>query len=125
MPAVGARSLLGMLLAAHGDIDAASEPRGTRCARRARDLRGSRYAAVGGTCSRGIESGQRHADTSRLTASEQRVAELPATGITNREMTTTPFISPKTVEANLSRVCRLLNIPLRAELGRIIGRADE
>jgi ATP/maltotriose-dependent transcriptional regulator MalT len=60
-----------------------------------------------------------------LTASEQRVAELAATGITNREMATTLFISPKTVEANLSRVYRKLNIHSRAELGRIIGRADE
>jgi ATP/maltotriose-dependent transcriptional regulator MalT len=68
-------------------------------------------------------SGTRTRD--ELTASEQRVAELAATGITNREMATTLFISPKTVEANLSRVYRKLNIHSRAELGRIIGRADE
>jgi DNA-binding CsgD family transcriptional regulator len=60
-----------------------------------------------------------------LTASEQRVAELAATGITNREMAAVLFISPKTVEANLSRIYRKLNIRSRAELGRIIGQADE
>jgi DNA-binding CsgD family transcriptional regulator len=60
-----------------------------------------------------------------LTASERRVAELAATGVTNREMATTLFISPKTVEANLSRIYRKLNIHSRAELGQIIGRADK
>ncbi len=60
-----------------------------------------------------------------LTASEQRVAELAATGVTNREMAAALFISPKTVEANLSRIYRKLNIRSRAELGRIIGSADE
>jgi DNA-binding CsgD family transcriptional regulator len=35
------------------------------------------------------------------------------------------FISPKTVEATLSRIYRKLNIRSRAELGRIMGSADE
>lgn len=60
-----------------------------------------------------------------LTASEQRVAELAATGVTNREMAAALFISSKTVEANLSRIYRKLNIRSRAELGRIMGSADE
>jgi DNA-binding CsgD family transcriptional regulator len=60
-----------------------------------------------------------------LTASEQRVAELAATGVTNREMAAALFISPKTVEANLSRIYRKLNIRSRAELGRIMGRSYE
>jgi DNA-binding NarL/FixJ family response regulator len=60
-----------------------------------------------------------------LTASERRVADLAATGITNREMAAALFISPKTVEANLSRVYRKLNIHSRAELGRVMGSADE
>jgi DNA-binding NarL/FixJ family response regulator len=60
----------------------------------------------------------------KLTASEQRVAELAATGVTNREMATVLFVSPKTVEANLSRIYRKLNIRSRAELGRILGRAE-
>jgi DNA-binding CsgD family transcriptional regulator len=60
-----------------------------------------------------------------LTASEQRVAELAATGVTNREMAAVLFISPKTVEATLSRIYRKLNIRSRAELGRIMRSADE
>jgi DNA-binding CsgD family transcriptional regulator/tetratricopeptide (TPR) repeat protein len=57
-------------------------------------------------------------ETAALTPSELRVAELAATGMTNRDMATTLFISPKTVEATLSRVYRKLNIHSRAELGR-------
>jgi DNA-binding CsgD family transcriptional regulator len=59
-----------------------------------------------------------------LTASERRVAELAATGVTNREMAATLFISPKTVEANLSQIYRKLGIRSRAELGRVMGRSD-
>jgi DNA-binding CsgD family transcriptional regulator len=56
-----------------------------------------------------------------LTPSEQRVAELAASGMTNKDVATALFISPKTVEANLIRVYRKLGIKTRAELGRIIG----
>lgn len=53
-----------------------------------------------------------------LTPSEQRVAELAAKGMTNRDVAAELFISPKTVEANLSRIYRKLGIHSRAELGR-------
>ena len=56
-----------------------------------------------------------------LTPSEQRVAELAATGMTNRDVAAALFISPKTVEANLARIYRKLGIKTRAELGRLIG----
>jgi DNA-binding CsgD family transcriptional regulator len=55
-----------------------------------------------------------------LTPSERRVAELAASGMTNREVAAALFISPKTVEANLARVYRKLGIKTRAELGRLI-----
>jgi len=60
-----------------------------------------------------------------LTASEQRVAELAASGLTNRDIGAAVFISPKTVEANLVRVYRKLGIHTRAELGRVIGQQTE
>lgn len=53
-----------------------------------------------------------------LTASERRVADLAAAGMTNREVATALFVSPKTVEANLARVYQKLGIRSRAELGR-------
>ena len=56
-----------------------------------------------------------------LTPSEQRVAELAASGKTNRDVAAALFISPKTVEANLGRIYRKLGIETRAELGRVIG----
>lgn len=56
-----------------------------------------------------------------LTASELRVAELAASGMSNKDMAAALFISPKTVEANLSRIYRKLNIRSRAELGRVMG----
>ena len=56
-----------------------------------------------------------------LTPSEHRVAELAASGMTNRDVAAALFISPKTVEANLARIYRKLSIKTRAELGRLIG----
>ena len=52
-----------------------------------------------------------------LTATEERVARLAAAGRTNREVAQALFIAPKTVEANLARVYRKLEITSRAELG--------
>jgi DNA-binding CsgD family transcriptional regulator len=58
-----------------------------------------------------------------LTATELRVAELAASGLTNREVAAQAFMSPKTVEANLARVYRKLGIRSRAELGaRVEGQ---
>jgi DNA-binding CsgD family transcriptional regulator len=64
--------------------------------------------------------GPRH--SGQLTPSEQRVAELAASGMKNRDVATTLFISPKTVEANLARVYRKLGIKSRAELGRHMSK---
>jgi DNA-binding NarL/FixJ family response regulator len=53
---------------------------------------------------------------------EQRVAELAARGLTNKEVAGTLVISPKTVEAHLARVYEKLGIASRAELGaRLAG----
>ena len=52
-----------------------------------------------------------------LTVTERRVAELAASGLTNREVASKAFMSPKTVQANLARVYRKLGISSRAELG--------
>jgi DNA-binding NarL/FixJ family response regulator len=59
----------------------------------------------------------RRRSTSELTATERRVAELAAAGLTNREVALAAFMSAKTVEANLARVYRKLGIRSRAELG--------
>lgn len=56
-----------------------------------------------------------------LTPSEQRVAELAASGMTNRDIAAALFISTKTVEHNLTRIYRKLGIRSRAQLGRQLG----
>jgi DNA-binding NarL/FixJ family response regulator len=45
--------------------------------------------------------------------------------MTNREVAATMFISPKTVEANLSRIYRKLDIHSRAELAAHIGQPEQ
>ena len=56
-----------------------------------------------------------------LTPSEERVAELAASGMTNRDIGAKLFVSAKTVEANLTQIYRKLGIRSRAELGRLMG----
>jgi DNA-binding CsgD family transcriptional regulator len=59
-----------------------------------------------------------------LTAGERRVAELTASGMTNREVAAALFISPKTVEVHLTRVYRKLNVRTRAELARRLDHLE-
>jgi DNA-binding NarL/FixJ family response regulator len=61
--------------------------------------------------------GLRRRSRDELTASELQVAQLVASGLTNRDVARAAFMSPKTVEANLARVYRKLGIRSRAELG--------
>jgi DNA-binding NarL/FixJ family response regulator len=68
---------------------------------------------------------RRKATDNTLTPTEERVAELAASGRTNREVARTLFMSPKTVEANLSRVYRKLEIRSRAELGAVMAARSE
>jgi DNA-binding CsgD family transcriptional regulator len=53
-----------------------------------------------------------------LTPAERRVAELAVSGMTNRDIAAALFISPKTVEVNLSRIYRKLKVRSRLELYR-------
>ncbi|HYO00871.1 MAG TPA: LuxR C-terminal-related transcriptional regulator [Mycobacterium sp.] len=62
--------------------------------------------------------------TAVLTPGEERVTELASTGLTNRRVAETLFISPKTVEANLVRIYHKLGIHSRAELGRRMSQSE-
>ena len=55
-----------------------------------------------------------------LTATERQVAELAATGLTNREIAERAFLSVKAVEGNLTRVYRKLEIRSRGGLARAL-----
>ena len=61
--------------------------------------------------------GLRPRSSDTLTAAEERVARLAATGLTNQEVSASLLVSPKTVEAHLARAYRKLGIHSRAELG--------
>jgi DNA-binding NarL/FixJ family response regulator len=54
-----------------------------------------------------------------LTETQQRVAELAASGQTNREIADALFISVHTVEAHLTRIYRTLDVHTRTELARL------
>jgi DNA-binding CsgD family transcriptional regulator len=57
-----------------------------------------------------------------LTASERRVAQLAADGMTNKEIAQTLFVTIKTVEVHLSHAYRKLEISSRAQLDKPLLR---
>ena len=57
-----------------------------------------------------------------LTATERRVAELAATGLSSRQIAEQAFLAPKTVGNVLGRVYEKLGIHSRAELGARMGQ---
>ena len=59
-----------------------------------------------------------------LTASERRVAELVASGRTNKEVAAALFISAKTVEGHLANVYTKLGVRSRAELARKVASEE-
>ena len=67
----------------------------------------------------------RRADGNELTPTERRVAELVASGQSNKDVAAALFVSVRTVEANLSKIFRKLDIESRSELaGRLRGDAE-
>lgn len=58
----------------------------------------------------------RRAKGDDLTPTERRVAELVATGQSNKDVAAALFMSVRTVEANLSKIYRKFGIESRAEL---------
>jgi DNA-binding NarL/FixJ family response regulator len=60
-----------------------------------------------------------------LTATERTIASLAADGLTNREIADRMFLSPKTVEVNLTRVYRKLGVRSRATLANRLASEGE
>jgi DNA-binding CsgD family transcriptional regulator len=70
--------------------------------------------------------GQRTSAPDALTATERQVAELAASGLSNKEVAERAFVSVKGVEANLTRVYRKLGIHSRSGLARALtGNAHD
>jgi DNA-binding NarL/FixJ family response regulator len=59
-----------------------------------------------------------------LSATELRIAQLAADGLSNQAIAEQVFVSVKTVEANLKRAYRKLGISSRAQLARALDRGD-
>jgi DNA-binding CsgD family transcriptional regulator len=60
----------------------------------------------------------------QLTPTEERVAELVSTGLTNREVAAALFMSVRTVEANLSRIYHKLGVRSRTEVHAKLNSED-
>jgi DNA-binding NarL/FixJ family response regulator len=71
--------------------------------------------------------GGRRGTSDELTPTEARVAELAGQGLRNAEIAAQLYVTPKTVEATLSRIYRKLGVRSRTELaGRLVGtRTDD
>lgn len=67
--------------------------------------------------------GGRPASPHELTATEARVAQLVAEGLTNREVAGTMFLSEKTIETNLTRIYEKLAVDSRRHLARKLRQA--
>ena len=93
-------------------LDLADRCGATALAARAR----GELVAAGGRPRRTRRSG---ADA--LTPSERRVAELVASGMSNREAAEALFVTKKAIEFHLGNVYRKLSVRSRAELGAALG----
>jgi DNA-binding CsgD family transcriptional regulator len=72
-----------------------------------------------------VRAGERSVEAGELTATERRIAELAASGLSNQEVAERAFLTVKGVEANLTRAYRKLGIRSRGGLARALRRPDE
>jgi DNA-binding CsgD family transcriptional regulator len=70
-----------------------------------------------------LQLGGRPAQTGRLTPTETRIAALVGRGRSNAEVASELFMSPKTVEWNLSKIYRKLGVRSRGELAAKLRNA--
>jgi DNA-binding CsgD family transcriptional regulator len=113
---------IGATLRAAGQRTAAREPllegltRAASCGASTLERRARTELAAIGVRPRGTDRAGAHS----LTPSERRVAELAATGGTNREIAQTLFVTEKTVETHLGRAFRKLDITSRRQLPDVL-----
>ncbi|WP_165825505.1 helix-turn-helix transcriptional regulator [Actinomycetospora cinnamomea] len=63
---------------------------------------------------------RRRGATAVLTPQQERIRALAAAGLTTREMATTLYLSPKTVESHLTRVYQVLGVRSKRALARAV-----
>jgi DNA-binding NarL/FixJ family response regulator len=117
--------LAGRALLALGRVERRAKRRGAARATLAEAV--ERFAAIGATRWVGVATaemariGGRTASTDTLTPTEAAVAELVATGMSNREVAAALFVTPKAVEANLARIYAKRGVRSRTELARLMA----
>jgi DNA-binding CsgD family transcriptional regulator len=89
----------------------------SRCGSRRLEARARAELAAIGVRPRTVE----RSGADSLTPSERRVAELAASGQTNREIAQTLFVTEKTVEAHLGRAFRKLDVASRRQLPDVLA----
>jgi DNA-binding CsgD family transcriptional regulator len=67
--------------------------------------------------------GGRPAAPQDLSETERQIAELVATGLSNKEVAETLFVSPRTVSSTLARVYRKLGVASRTEMAARLDRS--
>jgi DNA-binding CsgD family transcriptional regulator len=72
--------------------------------------------------SNGANVGYRDRPSRPLTHTEARIARLVAVGRTNQEVAAALHLSPKTVEWNLTKIYRALQVRSRTELASKLAR---
>jgi DNA-binding CsgD family transcriptional regulator len=130
--AAAAHEDAGVLLAAHGDHEAARGAFGrslaayesTGAERDAARLR-SRLRALGIRPTHWTRADRPVTGWRSLTATERRVATVVAEGLTNAEAATRLFLSRHTVDYHLRKVFRKLGIRSRSELTRLVVERDD
>ncbi len=119
-PMVAGRALLAL-----GRVERRAKRRGAARTTLAEAV--ERFAALGATRWAAVAQaemariGGRTASTDTLTPTESAVAELVATGMSNREVAAALFVTPKAVEANLARVYAKRGVRSRTELARLMA----
>jgi DNA-binding NarL/FixJ family response regulator len=73
---------------------------------------------LGARLPRNDRSGATGRPTTRLTTREREIAELVTQGLTNREIATRLYLSPRTVDAHLGRILAKLEVHSRAAVAR-------
>jgi DNA-binding CsgD family transcriptional regulator len=90
-----------------------------RCGARALSARARTELRAAG----GRSSDRYGAGVEQLTASEQRVAELAAQGLSNPEIAQALFVTRKTIETHLGHVYSKLDIPGRGKLAHALAES--
>ncbi|MEV6948587.1 AAA family ATPase [Streptomyces sp. NPDC051172] len=120
-----ARVLLGRALVASGRLDEAAAAVGQ--AKQIADAHGAGHlSALAGNAQRQIgarrpRSAGHFPAHETLSEQERRISQLVSRGLSNRDIASTLFLSPKTVEAHLTRIFRKLDVSSRSALVSVLA----